>query len=110
MPFFFQLLVILLATKLAGDLSARLGQPAVLGKLIAGIVVGPTVLGWIEDSDILQAFSQIGVLLLMFIAGLETDLHEMNRNLKSSLAVAVGGIAQVLLVLALGGEIGRAHV
>ena len=93
MPFFFQLLVILLATKLAGDISARLGQPAVLGKLIAGIVVGPAVLGWIEDSDILEAFSQIGVLLLMFIAGLETDLREMNRNLKPSLAVAVGGIA-----------------
>lgn len=93
MPFFFQLLVILLATKLAGDLSARLGQPAVLGKLIAGIVVGPAVLGWIEDSNILHAFSQIGVLLLMFIAGLETDLREMNRNLKPSLAVAVGGIA-----------------
>jgi monovalent cation:proton antiporter-2 (CPA2) family protein len=88
----FQLAVILLATKLAGNLSVKLGQPSVLGKLIIGIIIGPAVLGWVQDSEIIHVLSEIGVLLLMFIAGLETDLTELNRNRNSSLAVAIGGI------------------
>ncbi|MDR2555907.1 MAG: cation:proton antiporter [Fibromonadaceae bacterium] len=90
--FFFQIALILLSTKFAGDLSVRLGQPSVLGKLIVGIVIGPAVLGWIENSELLTQLSNVGVILLMFIAGLETDLKELNENRKSSLAVAVGGI------------------
>lgn len=97
MLLFFELLIILLCTKLAGDLSVRLGQPAVLGKLIIGIVIGPALLGWVESSEMIDQLSQIGVLLLMFIAGLETDIHELNRNRNSSLAVAVGGIILPLL-------------
>jgi len=88
----FQLIMIVLATKLAGDLSVRLGQPSVLGKLMIGIVIGPAVLGWIHPSELIDTFSQIGVLLLMFIAGLETDVKELNRNRNSSLAVAIGGV------------------
>ncbi|WP_126429572.1 cation:proton antiporter [Brevibacillus marinus] len=84
--------MIVLGTKLAGDLSVKLGQPSVLGKLIVGIVIGPAVLGWIEPSEFIDTFSQIGVLLLMFIAGLETDVQELNRNRNASLAVAVGGV------------------
>lgn len=87
-----QLIMIVLGTKLAGDLSVKLGQPSVLGKLIVGIVIGPAVLGWIEPSEFIDTFSQIGVLLLMFIAGLETDVKELNRNRNASLAVAVGGV------------------
>ncbi|HDR7383510.1 sodium:proton antiporter [Bacillus toyonensis] len=90
--FFFQIALILLSTKLAGDLSVRLGQPSVLGKLIVGIVIGPAVLGWIENSELLTQLSNIGVILLMFMAGLETDLEELSANRNSSLAVALGGI------------------
>jgi monovalent cation:proton antiporter-2 (CPA2) family protein len=90
--FFVQLLLILVATKLAGDLSTRIGQPAVLGKLIVGVILGPAVLGWIEESDMIHQMSEIGVLLLMFLAGLETDIHELNKSRTSSLAVAVGGV------------------
>lgn len=97
MLFFFTLLIILLSTKLAGDLSVRLGQPSVLGKLIVGIVIGPAVLGWVDKSTMIEELSQIGVLLLMFIAGLETDIKELNRNRNASLAVAVGGIIMPLL-------------
>lgn len=79
-------------TKLAGDISVRLGQPSVLGKLIVGIIIGPAVLGIINSSELIDELSEIGVLLLMFMAGLETDLEELNRNLKSSFAVAAGGI------------------
>ncbi|QWH41643.1 cation:proton antiporter [Bacillus mycoides] len=90
--FFFQIALILLSTKLAGDLSVRLGQPSVLGKLIVGIVIGPALLGWIENSELLTQLSNVGVILLMFMAGLETDLKELNENRNSSLAVAIGGI------------------
>ena len=92
MLFYFELVVILLCTKLAGDISVRLGQPSVLGKLIVGIIIGPAVLGIINSSELIDELSEIGVLLLMFMAGLETDLEELNRNLKSAFAVAMGGI------------------
>jgi monovalent cation:proton antiporter-2 (CPA2) family protein len=89
---FVQILIILLATKLAGELSVKLGQPAVLGKLIIGIVIGPALLGWIQQSEMIDQLSEIGVLLLMFIAGLETDIKALNQNRNSSVAVAIGGI------------------
>lgn len=97
MLFFAQVLIIILATKLAGDLSVRLGQPSVLGKLLVGILIGPAVLGWIETSNLIDALAEIGVLLLMFIAGLETDIKELNRTRNSSVAVGAGGIILPLL-------------
>lgn len=90
--FFFTILIILLATKLAGDLSVRLGLPAVVGKLIIGVIIGPAIFSWVENSEIIDELSEIGVLLLMFIAGLETDIDELKRSFKSSTAVAIGGI------------------
>ncbi|WP_028402477.1 cation:proton antiporter [Ectobacillus panaciterrae] len=92
MLFYFELAVILLSTKLAGDISVRLGQPAVLGKLLIGIIIGPAILGIVETSKLIDELSEIGVLLLMLIAGLETDLDQLKQNLKASLAVALGGI------------------
>ncbi|WP_392048770.1 cation:proton antiporter, partial [Streptomyces sp. NPDC015492] len=92
MDFILYLLLILLATKIAGDLSVRLGQPSVLGKLIIGIILGPAVLGWIENNDFIHYFSEIGVLLLMFLAGLETDLDQLKKNWKAAFAVAIIGI------------------
>jgi monovalent cation:proton antiporter-2 (CPA2) family protein len=92
MEFVLYLMLIILFTKLAGDLSVRLGQPAVLGKLIVGIILGPAVLGWVQGGEFIHYISEIGVLLLMFIAGLETDLDQLRKNWKSAFAVAVGGI------------------
>ncbi len=90
--FILSLAIIIASTKLAGDLSVRLGQPSVLGKLIAGIIIGPAVLNWIQPGPFIDDFAELGVLLLMFIAGLETDLDQLKRNWKASFAVAVGGI------------------
>jgi len=95
----FEIAVILLASKLAGDLSIKLGQPAVLGKLLIGIILGPSVLGLITNTEILQEISEIGVILLMFLAGLETDVDELRANSKASGLVGIGGI---LLPLAAG--------
>lgn len=88
----FQLAVILLASKIAGDISVRLGQPSVLGKLLIGIVLGPSVLGLVTDTEIISEISQIGVILLMFVAGLETDIDEFKRTAKASTNVGVAGI------------------
>lgn len=90
--FILQIVLVLFATKLSGHLAARIGQPSVLGKIIVGIILGPALLGWVHDTELLTVFSQIGVLLLMFLAGLETDLQEMNRNKKAAIYVALGGI------------------
>lgn len=93
-----QLAIILIASKIAGSLSVRLGQPSVLGKLLIGIVLGPSVLGLVNETDILAEFSQIGVILLMFIAGLETDIDEFKRTGKASTFVGLGGIVVPLLL------------
>jgi len=87
-----QLAAVVAAAKLMGELAIRLGQPSVLGKLLAGVLVGPAVLGWVESSHWIEVFAEIGVLLLMFLAGMETDLKMLNENRTSSLAVATGGI------------------
>ena len=90
--FILQIVIILLATKIAGQVSVRLGQPSVLGKILVGIILGPALLGWIQNTEILTVFSQIGVLLLMFLAGLETNLKDLNQNKKAAILVAFGGI------------------
>ncbi|WP_138754008.1 cation:proton antiporter [Paenibacillus sinopodophylli] len=92
MAFILDLVLMIAATKAAGHLSVKLGQPAVLGKLIVGIMLGPALLGWIQPNDFITHFAEIGVLLLMFIAGLETDLDQLRQNWKSAVAVALGGI------------------
>lgn len=93
-----QLVIILVASKIAGSLSVRLGQPSVLGKLLIGIVLGPSVLGLVNENETLAEFSQIGVILLMFIAGLETDLEEFKRTGKASTLVGFGGIIVPLVL------------
>lgn len=85
MLFYFELVVILLCTKLAGDISVRLGQPSVLGKLIVGIIIGPAVLGIINSSELIDELSEIGVLLLMFMAGLENGF----RRVKSEFEIVI---------------------
>lgn len=90
--FILQLAIILLASRIAGSLSVRLGQPSVLGTLLMGIVLGPSLLGLVNETETLKQFSQIGVLLLMFIAGMETDMDEFKRNAKASIFVGVSGI------------------
>jgi monovalent cation:proton antiporter-2 (CPA2) family protein len=92
MEFIIQLVLIIAATKIAGHVSVRLGQPSVLGELIVGILIGPALLGWVPDSELIHVFSEIGVLILMFIAGLETDLEGLRNSARSSSAVALGGV------------------
>jgi len=100
-----QLAIIIIASKIAGSLSVRLGQPSVLGKLLIGIVLGPSVLGLINETETLAEFSQIGVILLMFIAGLESDVDEFKRTWKASTFVGLGGIIVPLVAGYLAGMV-----
>lgn len=93
-----EIAIILIASKIAGSLSVRLGQPSVFGKLLIGIVLGPSLLGLLNETESLAEFSQIGVILLMFIAGLETDIEEFKRTGKSSTFVGFGGIVVPLVL------------
>ncbi|MFK9092882.1 cation:proton antiporter [Bacillus salipaludis] len=98
MELLFELAIILLASKIAGDISVKLGQPSVLGKLLVGIILGPAVLGLISETKTLEDLSQIGVIMLMFIAGMETDLDEFKRSGKASTLVGLSGIIVPLFV------------
>ena len=94
--FILQLAIILAVAHGAGYISVKLKQPAVLGQIIAGIILG---IGLIEKSETIEIFAQIGVILLMFVAGLETDVAELTHSLKSSSLIAFGGvIAPAVLV------------
>jgi Kef-type K+ transport system membrane component KefB len=103
----FELAIILLVAKAAGYLSTRLGQPSVLGELLAGVLLGPSLINilglpFINSAslgDTITELSELGVLLLMFIAGLELHLGELIKNRKVSLASSLGGL---LLSIGLG--------
>lgn len=73
------IVLILMSIKLSGHLATKVGQPAVLGKLLVGIILGPALLNWVEPSNIFMEISEIGVLLLMFLAGLETDIDTLKK-------------------------------
>ena len=85
--------IVWLAAKLAGESMERLGQTAVLGELLAGVAVGPGVLGLVHESEILQALAEIGVIILLFEIGLESDLGELLRAGLQSTVVALVGVA-----------------
>nr|WP_106779094.1 cation:proton antiporter [Lysinibacillus timonensis] len=98
MHFILTIVIVLVVSKIAGQISIRLGQPSVLGKIIAGILLGPAVFGLIHESELITEFSEIGVLLLMFLAGLETDVKSLNQNMKSAVAIAVAGVVMPIIL------------
>jgi Kef-type K+ transport system membrane component KefB len=101
----FLISVILFSAKLAGYLSMRLGQPSVLGELIVGILLGPSLvdllnLPFIDHSmtEVIAEFSEFGVLLLMFLAGLELHFGEMRQNWRVSASAGLLGVVLPVLL------------
>jgi Kef-type K+ transport system membrane component KefB len=94
---FLTLAAILIAAKIFGELAERFGQPAVLGELVAGVLLGGSVLGIVPaegpPANIVHTFAELGVALLLFEIGLETDLKQMFRVGPASLSVATVGVA-----------------
>jgi Kef-type K+ transport system membrane component KefB len=82
----------LIAARLFGEVAQRMGQPAVLGELLAGVIVGPSVLGLVPISSTMFVLAEIGVILLLFEVGLETDLEELARVGGPAMAVALVGM------------------
>jgi len=94
--FLFVLAGILLGAKLLGELAERIGQPAVLGELLAGVLLSSNALGLIPATgpvaDVLAILAELGVLILLFEIGLETDLREMRKVGASAMTVATVGV------------------
>lgn len=90
--FFLDLAIILVAAKLFGLTFRKLHLPQVVGILVAGVVIGPNVLGLVQESDFLVKMAEVGVILLMFTAGLETDLNELKRTGPAALCIALLGV------------------
>lgn len=86
------ILVLLVAAKVAAELAERVRLPAVLGEIIAGVIIGPSALGLVKPSEVLAVLGELGVILLLVQVGMETDLRELGRVGKSSLSVAVVGV------------------
>lgn len=90
--FLLVLALILLSTKTLGLLSQRVHMPAVVGALLAGLLLGPSGFGLVEESEFFTMTAEVGVLLLMFMAGLDTDVKQLAETGKISIIIALAGV------------------
>lgn len=88
----FTIFVMFVAAKLAAEIFERLKQPAVAGEILAGVVIGPSILGWVTPSELTGALSEIGVIFLLFLVGLETKPADIFRVGWRALLVAILGV------------------
>ncbi len=86
------LVLVWLSAKMAGEGMERIGQTAVLGELLAGVIIGPGVLGLVHESEVIHALAELGVLILLFEVGLESDLDELLKAGPQATLVAVVGV------------------
>ena len=89
--FFLYLLIILLTARIFAELATRMMAPSVIGELFAGVVLGPSLLGWIEPLEAIRLMAEIGIILLLFEVGLGTDVKCLVRTGFKPLVVAVAG-------------------
>ncbi|MBV7390578.1 monovalent cation:proton antiporter-2 (CPA2) family protein [Enterococcus sp. ALS3] len=105
MAFIGILVIILITTTLAAHFSKRIGLPAVIGQLIVGVLLGQGGLNWVHPNLLVTEFSEIGVILLMFIAGLESDLSLLRKYFRPAILVASFGIVLPLILAFAGGKL-----
>ena len=87
------MLVVFGSAKLLDELFERLGQPGIVGQILAGVLIGPSVLGWIEPNEFLSALAELGVMFLLFRVGLEVKASELMKVGVTASLVAVMGVA-----------------
>lgn len=90
--FLLDLALILLSTKLLGILTKKVKMPQVVGALLAGLILGPAVLNILQETELITQLAELGVIILMFTAGLETDIHELKKTGKASFIIALLGV------------------
>lgn len=95
--FILQLLIILVAARITGELLAIFSIPSVIGELLAGILIGPSLLGWVEPNEMIRVLAEVGVILLLFEVGLETDMGKLLDSGRKSVIVAIGGFVAPLV-------------
>jgi Kef-type K+ transport system membrane component KefB/nucleotide-binding universal stress UspA family protein len=104
--FLAELMILIVSGRLLGEAMLRIGQPSVMGQLIAGILLGPSVFGWLwpdlqhlifpaakDQRSMIDAVSQFGILLLLMLTGMETDLKLVSKVGRSALSVSLVGVA-----------------
>ena len=84
--------IILVAAKLCGILARKVKAPQVVGEIVAGLLIGPCLLGWVAQSDFISQMAEIGVIILMFSAGLETDIKDLLKTGPVAFAIACMGV------------------
>ncbi len=99
--FLFDLALILFSTKIFGLMTKKIQMPQVVGALLAGLIMGPACLNVLHETNFIKQLSELGVIVLMFTAGLETDIKELKKTGKASFIIAVFGVAFPLVVGAL---------
>jgi len=95
--FFLYILVILLTARVFAELASRLQTPPVIGEILAGVLLGPSLLGWIEPVDVIKLLAEIGIILLLFEVGLETDIRRLAETGTKAVIVALPGFFLPLL-------------
>ncbi len=91
------LAIILLSTKILGIATKKIHLPQVVGALLAGIILGPSCLGLIEITDFIKKTAEIGVIMLMFTAGIDTDMKDLKETGGKAFVIACFGVAVPLL-------------
>ena len=95
--YLFDLALILLSTKVLGLVTKKFSMPQVVGALLAGLILGPAMLNILHETDFIKQIAEIGVIVLMFTAGLETDLMELRKTGKASFIIALFGVLVPLI-------------
>ncbi|TNF33485.1 MAG: cation:proton antiporter [Gammaproteobacteria bacterium] len=96
--FFLHLLIILLSARIFAELAVYFNMPAVIGELLAGLILGPSVLGLLELNNVIRLMGEIGIILLLFSVGLETDVRRLINAGRESLIVAIMGFVMPFLL------------
>ncbi len=98
MEMILELALFLLMAKIGGELAERVNIPSILGELIGGIVLGPSLLKIASPDPIMTDISQLGIIFLMYLAGLDTDVEEFKKQSVVAFAAAAGGVAVPFLL------------
>src|SRR5437588_8924088 len=92
------MLLVFGSAKLLAEIFEKLNQPAIVGEILAGVLIGPSVLGWIQPNPVISALADLGVLFLLFRVGLEVKTHALMRvGPVASLVALLGVIAPFFL-------------